>query len=77
MRLSLVAVDGRGNVLPVDPPALDLAAGAESAATVRLPVPADAQPESEATVRLTATNDLSATDGGFNSGKKTFRVVRE
>ena len=59
------------------PPTLDLAAGAEGAATVRLLVPADAQPESEATVRLTATSDPNTTAGGFNSAKKTFKIVRE
>ena len=77
VRLSLVAMDDHGTVVTVDPAALDLAAGAESAATVRLVVPANAQPESEATVRLTATSDPNATAGGFNSAKKTFKIVRE
>ena len=77
VRLSLVAVDDRGKVVAVDPPALDLAAGAEGAATVRLLVPADAKPESEATIRLTATSDPTAAAGGFNAAKKTFTIVRE
>ena len=77
VRVSLVAADGRGKVIPVDPPALDLAAGAEGSATVRLLVPADAQPLGEASVRLTATSDATAAGGGFNSAQKTFRVIRE
>ena len=77
VHLRLVAVDRRGNVMPVNPPALDLAAGAESAATVRLLVPADAEPLSEATIRLTATSDADSVTGGFNSAEKTFRIIRE
>jgi hypothetical protein len=76
VRLSLVAVDGRGNVMPVDPPALDLAAGAEGNATVRVLVPADAEP-GEASIHLTATSNATAAAGGFNSATKTFRIVRE
>jgi hypothetical protein len=77
VRVSLVAVDGRGEVVAVDPPALDLAADMEGVATVRLHVPADAPPGREASIRLTATSDATAVVGGYNSAAKTFRVVRE
>ena len=77
VRLSLVAVDGRGKVVAVDPPALDLAAGAEGGATVRFVVPPDAQPRSEVGIRLTATSDSTAAVGGFNSAKKTLTVIHE
>jgi hypothetical protein len=75
VHLKLIAVDGRGTVMAVDPPALDLAAGAEGAATVRLRVPADAQPLSKASIRLTATSDADNTVGGFNSAQKTYTIV--
>jgi hypothetical protein len=75
VHLTLVASDGRGTVMPVEPPALDLAAGAEGVATVRLRVPADAQPQSRASIRLTATSDLDATVGGFNSAQKTYTIA--
>jgi von Willebrand factor A domain-containing protein 7 len=77
VRLSLVAVDDRGKLVVVDPPALDLAAGAEGSATVRVVAPADAQPQSEVGIRLTATGDSTAAVGGFNSAKKTLTVIRE
>jgi hypothetical protein len=77
VRVSLVAVDGRGEVVAVEPPALELAAAIEGVATVRLHVPADAKPGSEARIRLTATRDTTAVVGGYNSAAKTFRVVRE
>ena len=73
--LKLIASDRRGTVVAVDPPALDLAADAEAAATVRLLVPADAEPLSQATVRLTATSDANAAVGGFNSAQKTYTIV--
>ena len=75
VHLTLVASDGSGTVLAVDPPTLDLAAGAEGAATVRLRVPADQAPSSEASIRLTATSDENAAVGGFNSAQKTYRIV--
>ena len=77
VRLNLVAVDDRGKVVAVDPPALDVAASAEGVATVRLTVPADAPAQSEASILLTATSDAKAAVGGYNSAKKTFSVVRE
>jgi hypothetical protein len=77
VRLALVASDHRGRVIAVDPPTLDLGAGAEGIATVMLTVPADAQPASEVSVRLTATADATAAVGGFNSASRTFTVVRE
>jgi hypothetical protein len=77
VRVSLVAVGGRGEVVAVEPPALELAAAIEGVATVRLHVPADAKPGSEARIRLTATRDTTAVVGGYNSAAKTFRVVRE
>ena len=75
VHLKLIAVDGRGTVMAVDPPALDLAAGAEDAATVRLRVPADAQPLSKASIRLAATSGADNTVGGFNSAQKTYTIV--
>ena len=77
VRLSLVSVDHRGKVLAVDPPMLELGAGAEGHATVRLTVPADAPTDGEASIHLTATSDRTATVGGFNSAIKTFTVTRE
>jgi hypothetical protein len=75
VHLRLIAADGSGTVLAVDPPTLDLAAGAEGAATVRLRVPADAAPSGEASIRLTATSDENAAVGGFNSAQKAYRIV--
>ena len=75
VHLALIAADGSGTVVAVDPPTLDLAAGAEGAATVRLRVPADRAPLSEASIRLTATSDANAPAGGFNSAQKTYRIV--
>jgi hypothetical protein len=75
VHLRLIAVDHRGTVMAVDPPALDLAAGAEGAATVRLLVPADAEPLSEATIQLTAAGDDTGAGGGFNSARKTYTIV--
>ena len=77
VRLNLVSSDHRGKVIPVEPPTLELEAGAEGIATVQLTVPADARPASEASIRLTATSDGTAAVGGFNSAGKTFRVIRE
>jgi len=73
--LRLIAVDRRGTVVAVDPPALDLASGAEATATVRLLVAADAEPRSQATVHLTATSGAHDAVGGFNSAQKTYTVV--
>jgi hypothetical protein len=73
--LRLVASDGRGNVTPVDPAALELAAGGEAAATVQLNVPPPAERLSQASIRLTATSDPHAAVGGFNSAEKTYRIV--
>ena len=75
VHLKLVASDGRGKVIPVDPAALDLAAGAEAAATVRLIVPAAGERLSRASIRLTATSDAHAPAGGFNSAEKTYTIV--
>ena len=77
VRLSLVSSDHRGKVVAVEPSTLELGPGAEGIATVRLTVPADARPASEASVRLTATSDITAAVGGFNSASKTFIVIRE
>ena len=77
VRLTLVSSDHRGKVIAVEPPTLELEAGAEGIATVQLKVPADARPASEASIRLTATSDGTAAVGGFNSASKTFGVIRE
>jgi hypothetical protein len=74
VHLRLVAVDHRGKVMAVAPPALDLAAGAEGAATVRLLVPTDSAPLSEASIHLTAASDDDAV-GGFNSARKTYTIL--
>jgi hypothetical protein len=76
VRLSLVGLDHRGKIVTVEPQSLELDAGTEGTATVQLAVPADAPSASEASVRLTATSDVAATVGGFNSALKTFVVVR-
>jgi hypothetical protein len=75
VHLRLVAADGRGKVTPVDPAALDLAAGGEAAATVQLIVPPPAERLRQASVRLTATSDPHAAVGGFNSAEKTYTIV--
>jgi von Willebrand factor A domain-containing protein 7 len=77
VRLRLVASDHRGKLVAVDPPAVELEAGAEGTAAVRLTVPADAPAASEASIRLTATSDARAAIGGFNSTSKSFTVIRE
>ncbi|HEU4926108.1 MAG TPA: hypothetical protein VFT24_03620 [Vicinamibacterales bacterium] len=75
VHLRLVAVDGRGQVMAVDPASLDLAAAAEAAATVRLIVPPAAEPLSQASIRLTAASGPLAAVGGFNSAQKTYTIV--
>jgi hypothetical protein len=75
VHLSLVASDGRGKVTPVVPAALDLATGGEAAATVQLIVPPAVDRLSRASIRLTATSDANASEGGFNSAEKTYRIV--
>jgi von Willebrand factor A domain-containing protein 7 len=77
VRLSLVAADHRGRIVAVEPPVLELQGGAEGIAAARLTVPADAPPNSEASIRLTATSDAAAAVGGFNSASQTFIVIRE
>jgi hypothetical protein len=77
VRLSLVASDHRGKIVAVEPQTLELEAGTEGTATVRLAVPAEALPASEASVRLTATQRRHGAVGGFNSASKRFVVVRE
>ena len=77
VRLNLVSSDHRGNVIAVDPPTLELGAGAEGIATIQLKVPADARAASEVSIRLTATSDGTAAVGGFNTASKTFSVTRE
>jgi hypothetical protein len=77
VRVNLVASDMHGQIIAVDPPTIDLAAGEESTATVGLTVPADAPPESKVSIRLTETSDQHAAVGGFNSASKTLTVIRE
>jgi hypothetical protein len=77
VRLSLVSSDQSGKVVAVEPPALELGAGAEGIATVRLRVPTDAPPKSKASIRLTATSDGTAAVGRFNSASKTLTVIRD
>jgi von Willebrand factor A domain-containing protein 7 len=77
VRLNLVSSDHRGRVIAVEPPTLELGAGAEGIATVQLKVPADTRQASEASIRLTATSDGTAAVGGFNSANKRFTVIRE
>ena len=77
VRLSLVSSSHRGKIVEVEPATLELGAGAEGIATVRLTVPADARPTSEASIRLTATSAATTAVGGFNSASKTFIVIRE
>lgn len=77
VRLRLLARDDSGKNVAVEPQALELDAGTEGTATVRLAVPANALPASEASVSLTATSDVAVAVGGFNAAGKTFIVVRE
>jgi len=77
VRLTLVSSDHSGKVVTVEPPALELGAGAEGIATVQLTVPADAPLKSKASIRLTATSDGTAAVGGFNFANKTLTVIRE
>lgn len=77
VRLRLVSSDPRGKVIAVEPAMLELGAGAEGEATVRLTVPLDASPNGETRILLTATSDDAAAIGGFNSAAKTFTVIRK
>jgi von Willebrand factor A domain-containing protein 7 len=77
VRLSLVARDDNGEIVAVEPQTLELDAGTEGTATVRLAVPADVPPGIEASVRLIATSDVTAAVGGFNAASGRFIVVRE
>jgi hypothetical protein len=72
--LTLTATDGRGNVLDVAPATLQLESGGESTVTVRLAVPADAAPESDTSVLLTASP--SGSSSATNYARKQFTVVR-
>ena len=74
VNLTLVASDGRGKIVPVEPPILQLDSGSEGAATVRLAVPADALSESEASVLLTASSDHSSST---NYARKQLTVTRK
>jgi hypothetical protein len=76
VRLRLVASDGRGTLMSVDSPTLDLERGGEANVTVRLRVPSDA-PEGEASVRVTASVDGPVDIGGFNSAAKAVSVIRK
>ena len=76
VRLRLVASDGRGTLMSVDPQTLDLEGGGEANATVRLTVPSDA-PEGEASVRVTASVAGPVDIGGFNSAAKAVSVIRK
>ena len=75
VRLRLVSSDQRGKVVAVEPPTLELGAGAEGNAAVRLSVPPDAPAKGEVSIRLTASSDPAAAIGGFNSAAKTFTVT--
>jgi hypothetical protein len=77
VRLALVASDHRGKLIAVNPATLDIGASAEETVTIMLAVPADAQPSSEVSIRLTATAETTGALGGFNSAAKTFTVRRE
>jgi uncharacterized membrane protein len=77
VRLRLDARDDNGKSVAVEPQALELDAGTEGTATVRLAVSADAVPGIEASVRLIATSDVAAAVGGFNTASGRFIVVRE
>ncbi len=77
VRLRLVASDQRGKVIAVEPPTLELGAGAEGSATVRLSMPSDTPANGEASIRLTANSEPAAAIGGFNSAAKTFTVIRK
>jgi hypothetical protein len=74
VRLTLVATDTRGKVLPVTPSALALEQGAEGTATVSVTVAADAAAESEVIVLVTATGEGPA--AAANYAKKAFTVTR-
>jgi hypothetical protein len=76
-RLRLVASDHRGKVVPVEPATLELGAGAEGSATVRLSVPPDAPADGDAGIHLTASADPAAALGGFNSAEKRYLVIRK
>jgi hypothetical protein len=75
IRVWLVASDGRGKVVAVDPPTLDLAEGGEGTVSVRWTVPRDVL-EGETTIRLTASRDAPVGIGGYNSAAKTFTVTK-
>jgi von Willebrand factor A domain-containing protein 7 len=77
VRLRLVASDQRGKVIAVEPGMLELGAGEEGNATVRLSMPPDAPAKGEASIRLTASSDPEPAIGGFNSAAKTFMVIRK
>jgi hypothetical protein len=72
--LTLTATDSRGTVLAVAPAALQLEPAGESTVTVRLAVPADAAPGSDASVLLTASTPGSSS--AANYARKPFTVVR-
>jgi hypothetical protein len=74
VRLTLTASDGRGKVVTVEPPAVLLESGTETAAIVRLTVPADAASESEVSVLLTASGDGASS--AMNYARKAFTVTR-
>ena len=76
VRLNLIALEDRGPVVAVEPQTLELDAGTEGTAIVRLAVPADARANSAAGVSLTATRDDAPAVGGFNWGGKRFKVIR-
>ena len=74
VRLNLVAVDGRGNVIAVEPSTLQLDQGAEGVVTVRLTPPPDAGPESRLGVTLTASSDGATPTSNY--AVTEFTVVR-
>ena len=72
IRLNLVAVDSKGNVIAAEPSTLELDQGADGAVTVRLTVPADAAPDSRLGITLTAFTEGASPTG--NSATKEFTV---
>jgi hypothetical protein len=73
-RVTLIATDGRGKVLAVEPSTLQLEPATEGAATVNVAVPADARPESEVSILLTTSG---ADPGAMNYARKSFTVARK
>jgi von Willebrand factor A domain-containing protein 7 len=74
IRLTLTATDGRGKVVPVEPPILQLEPQTEGTATVRVTVPADAASDKDVSVFLTTSG---SSPSAMNYARKQFTVTRQ